>query len=168
MIRKINYPFICFCLFVVVAGTGLTGCRKQKTSADPVVEEMPLPDPDKNYYTPDSYQNEISVDGEEAYDVVEQMPQFPGGDEALMRFLSRKIKYPVVAQENGIQGKVICGFVVTKTGQIVDVNVLRSLDPSCDKEAIRVIKLLPRWIPGKQNGVNVAVKYTLPLRFKLE
>jgi len=85
-----------------------------------------------------------------------------------MKFLSGSIKYPVIAQENGIEGKVIIGFIVSKNGVISDVQVLRSLDPSCDKEAVRVVKLLPRWIPGKQNGVNVNVKYTLPVAFKLQ
>ena len=85
-----------------------------------------------------------------------------------MGTLSKNIKYPVIAQENGIQGKVILGFVVTKSGAISDVTVLRSLDPSCDKEAIRVVKLLPKWIPGKQNGENVNVRYTLPVVFRLQ
>jgi len=113
--------------------------------------------------------DESSMKGNEmkhVYSMVEQMPQFPGGDDELMKFLTKTVHYPVIAEENGIQGKVICGFVVTKTGEIVDVQVLRSLDPSCDKEAIRVTKLLPRFIPGKQNGVNVNVKYSIPIKFK--
>jgi protein TonB len=108
------------------------------------------------------------VEPEKIWDVIEQMPSFPGGDGELMATLMKSIKYPVIAQENGIQGKVILGFVVTKTGAISDVTVLRSLDPSCDKEAIRVVKLLPKWIPGKQNGENVNVRYTLPVVFKLQ
>ncbi|MDD3321030.1 MAG: TonB family protein [Paludibacter sp.] len=105
---------------------------------------------------------------EKVWDVIEQMPQFPGGDDELMKFLSSNIKYPVVAQENGIEGRVILQFVVSKIGVISDVVVVRSLDPSCDKEAVRVVKMLPNWIPGKQNGVNVNVKYTLPVSFKLQ
>ncbi len=116
----------------------------------------------------DIKQNVTQVEAEKIYDVIEQMPQFPGGESELMKFLSNNIKYPVIAQENGIEGKVIIGFVVSKTGDISDIKVLRSLDPSCDKEAIRVVKLLPRWIPGKQNGVNVNVRYTLPVSFKLQ
>lgn len=108
------------------------------------------------------------VEPEKIWDVIEQMPSFPGGDGELMSFLSKNIKYPVIAQENGIQGKVILGFVVSKTGAISDINVLRSLDASCDKEAIRVVKLLPKWIPGKQNGENVNVRYTLPVVFRLQ
>ena len=101
------------------------------------------------------------------FTVVETMPQFPGGDAALLQFLAKSIKYPVIAQENGIQGRVILRFVVSKTGTIDNVTVLRSLDPTCDKEAIRVVKSMPKWIPGKQNGNNVPVYFTLPVVFKL-
>ena len=102
------------------------------------------------------------------FDVVEQMPSFPGGMGALMQYLSSHIKYPVVAEENGIQGRVICTFVVEKDGSITDARVARSVDPSLDKEAVRVINSMPRWIPGKQNGSAVRVKYTLPVTFKLQ
>lgn len=105
---------------------------------------------------------------EKVWDVIEQMPQFPGGEVELMKFLSNSIRYPVIAQENGIQGRVIIGFIVSKNGIISDVTVLRSLDPSCDKEAVRVVKTLPKWIPGKQNGVTVNVRYTLPVSFRLQ
>ena len=105
---------------------------------------------------------------EKVWDVIEQMPQFPGGDMELMKFLSSNIRYPVVMSENNIQGKVIIGFIVSKTGVISDVTVLRSLDPAGDKEAIRVVKSLPRWIPGKQNGENVNVRFTLPITFRLQ
>jgi len=102
------------------------------------------------------------------FDVVEQMPSFPGGDAALMKFLSEHIKYPVVAEENGIQGRVIATFVVERDGSITDVKVIKSVDPSLDKEAIRVLKSMPRWIPGKQNGSAVRVKYTVPVTFRLQ
>ena len=101
--------------------------------------------------------------------VVESMPEFPGGQQALFKYLSENIKYPVIAQENGIQGRVICQFVVNKDGSIVDVEVVRSGgDPSLDKEAIRVIKSMPKWKPGKQRGKPVRVKYTVPVNFKLQ
>ena len=101
--------------------------------------------------------------------VVESMPEFPGGQQALFKYLSDNIKYPVIAQENGIQGRVICQFVVNKDGSIVDVEVVRSGgDPSLDKEAIRVIKSMPKWKPGKQRGKPVRVKYTVPVNFKLQ
>ena len=101
--------------------------------------------------------------------VVESMPEFPGGQQALFKYLSENVKYPVIAQENGIQGRVICQFVVNKDGSIVDVEVVRSGgDPSLDKEAVRVIKSMPKWKPGKQRGKAVRVKYTVPVNFKLQ
>lgn len=102
------------------------------------------------------------------FQVVETMPSFPGGDAELFKFLSSGVKYPVIAQENGIQGRVICQFVVNKDGSIVDVEVVRSVDASLDKEAIRVIKSMPKWSPGKQRGKSVRLKYNLPVNFKLQ
>ena len=101
--------------------------------------------------------------------VVEKMPEFPGGQQALCKYLSENVKYPVIAQENGIQGRVICQFVVNKDGKIVDVEVVRSGgDPSLDKEAVRVIKSMPNWKPGQQRGKPVRVKYTVPVNFRLQ
>ena len=102
------------------------------------------------------------------FDVVEQMPQFPGGQGALFEYLSKQIKYPVIAEENGVQGRVIVTFVVARDGSITDVKVVKSVDPSLDKEAQRVVKGMPRWIPGKQNGSAVRVKYTVPVTFRLQ
>ena len=105
---------------------------------------------------------------EEPYTMVEQMPQFPGGPAELMKYISKNLRYPAIAQENGIQGRVILRFVVTAEGNVEDVQVLRSLDPYCDKEAVRVVQSLPKWIPGKQNGRNVPVYYTCPIVFRLQ
>lgn len=102
------------------------------------------------------------------FDVVEEMPHFPGGAAALQAFLSSNTKYPVVAQENGVQGRVIVSFVVERDGSITDVRVVRSVDPSLDREASRVVRSMPRWSPGKQNGSAVRVKYTVPVVFRLE
>ena len=102
------------------------------------------------------------------FDVVEQMPKFPGGDAALMRYLSENIKYPVVAQENGVQGRVTVSFVVERDGSISDVKIVRSVDPSLDREAQRVVRSMPKWIPGKQNGSAVRVKYNVPVQFRLQ
>ncbi len=102
------------------------------------------------------------------FDVVEQMPSYPGGNGALMQYLSSHIKYPVIAEENGIQGRVICTFVVERDGSITDVRIAKSVDPSLDKEAMRVVSSMPKWIPGKQNGSAVRVKYTLPVTFRLQ
>lgn len=99
---------------------------------------------------------------------VEKMPEFPGGQEALNRYLVRNIKYPLLAQENGIQGRVVCQFVVNSDGSIVDIAVVRGVEESLDKEAIRVIKSMPKWTPGRQGGKSVRVKYTLPIRFQLQ
>ena len=109
-----------------------------------------------------------AVEETKIFEVVEQMPSFPGGDAALMQFLSKNIKYPVVAEENGIQGRVIATFVVERDGSITDVKVVKSVDPSLDKEAVRVLKSMPKWIPGKQNGSAVRVKYTVPVTFRLQ
>jgi len=105
---------------------------------------------------------------EKPYEMVEQMPSFPGGTQELLQYIAKNLKYPTIAQENGVQGRVICQFVVAKDGSVQNVRVVRSLDPYCDKEAIRVIQSLPKWIPGKQNGKTVPVYYTLPIVFKLQ
>ena len=102
------------------------------------------------------------------FDVVEVMPSFPGGNGALMSYLSSNVKYPVVAQENGVQGRVIVSFVVERDGSISDVKVVRSVDPSLDREAARVVKSMPKWNPGKQNGSAVRVKYNVPVSFRLQ
>lgn len=110
---------------------------------------------------------EPKIEEQKVFDVVEQMPSFPGGDAALMQYLNSHIKYPAIAEENGVQGRVIVSFVVERDGSITDVKVLKSADPSLDKEAVRVTKSMPKWIPGKQNGSSVRVKYTLPVTFRL-
>ena len=102
------------------------------------------------------------------FEIVEQQPLFPGGPAALMKYLSENTKYPVVAQENGVQGRVTVQFVVEKDGSISDVHVLRGVDPSLDKEAVRVVKSMPRWTPGKQNGITVRVNYRVPVLFRLQ
>ena len=115
---------------------------------------------------------EAPVEEEEeevVFKVVEQQAEFPGGMKALMKYLAENIKYPVIAQENGIQGRVICQFTVNKDGSIVDIEVVRSGgDPSLDKEAVRVIKTMPKWAPGKQRGRPVRSRFTLPVTFKLQ
>ncbi|MDD4778609.1 MAG: energy transducer TonB [Fermentimonas sp.] len=105
---------------------------------------------------------------EEIFVVVEEQPEYPGGNAAMMQFLSDNIRYPVIAQENGIQGRVICNFVVERDGSITDVQVVRGVDPSLDREAVRVIQQMPRWKPGKQRGQAVRVRFTLPVVFRLQ
>ena len=99
---------------------------------------------------------------------VEQMPQFPGGDEALLKYLSSHINYPPMAAENNVQGRVVVQFVVDKTGKVGEVTVVRSVDKELDREAVRVCKSLPKFVPGRQNGQPVSVWYTLPVTFKLQ
>ena len=108
------------------------------------------------------------LSAQQIFTVVEEMPKFPGGDAELLKFIAKSIKYPVIAQENGIQGRVICAFVVNRDGSVVDAEVLRGVDPSLDKEALRVIGTMPKWTPGKQRGKPVRVKYTVPITFRLQ
>ena len=112
--------------------------------------------------------SKTSIAKNEAFDVVEQMPVFPGGQQALMAFLANTIKYPEQAQKEGIQGRVIVQFIVNENGQVGDVTLARGVDASLDAEAIRVVKEMPKWTPGKMNGEDVAVKYTIPVNFALQ
>ena len=120
-------------------------------------EDIAAPEPPKHV-----------VEETKLFTVVEQMPMYPGGDAALMGYLRDNIKYPTVAAENGVQGRVVVGFVVERDGSITDVNILRGVDPSLDREAMRVVKSMPRWNPGKQNGSAVRVKYQVPVSFRLQ
>ena len=108
------------------------------------------------------------VDEDVIVDVAEIMPEFPGGTAALMKYLGTNIKYPTIAQENGTQGRVIIQFVVERDGTISDVHIARGVDPYLDKEAVRVVQSMPKWIPGKQNGKAVRVKFTVPVMFRLQ
>ncbi len=105
---------------------------------------------------------------QEVYDVVEEMPVFPGGIQGMIKFLSENISYPKEAQKKKISGRVIISFVVEKNGSVSEVQTERSLYPSLDEEAVRVVKSMPNWTPGKQGGQVVRVKYTLPVTFSLD
>ena len=118
------------------------------------------------YFKPNGKKNKHP---KEKFDLFETLPEFPGGFQALIQFLSKNVKYPVIAQENGIQGRPIVQFVVNKDGSICDIKVVRSGgDRSLDMEAIRVVSSMPRWTPGTRRGKPVRVKYTLPVNFKLQ
>ncbi len=115
----------------------------------------------------------IHVEAEERDDtpvfyIVEEMPQFPGGEGELQKYLSTSVKYPVIAQENGIQGKVFIQFVINTKGEVTNATVLRGVDPSLDKEALRVVQAMPTWKPGKQRNRPVRVSYTVPINFVLQ
>ena len=118
-------------------------------------------------YTPVNIKTEEPVE-EDIFVLVENMPEFPGGNGALFQYLSKNIKYPAIPQEEGIQGRVIIQFVVDKDGTITDPVVVRSVDPYLDKEALRVIKAMPKWKPGLQRNKAVRVKYTVPVAFRLQ
>ncbi len=104
---------------------------------------------------------------QEIFQVVENMPEFPGGTQALLQYLKKNIKYPTICQEQGIQGRVVVQFVVNKDGSIVDPEVIKPVNPYLDKEALRVVSTMPKWKPGEQRGKPVRVKFTLPVQFKL-
>ena len=106
-------------------------------------------------------------DEDEIFQVVEEMPEFPGGEEALLKYLAKNIHYPERAREQGIKGTCVISFVINKDGTVVEPKLDKSLEPSCDNEAMRVIRTMPKWKPGKQRGKPVRVKYTVPVRFVL-
>lgn len=113
-------------------------------------------------------EEEEEIDEKQIFVVVEQMPSYPGGNKALMKFLSKNIKYPQIAADNGIQGKVYLKFVIERNGSVGEVIVLRGVDKSLDKEAVRVVKSMPKWKPGKQRGKAVRVWFNLPVVFRLQ
>ena len=133
----------------------------QQISANPIAEQQAEPTTTERAQEPP---RELSSS---VYDVVEKMPSFPGGNGAMMQFIQSNVNYPAAARENGIQGRVQIGFIVEHDGSISDVRVVRSVDPALDMEAVRVVKRMPRWEPGKQNGQPVRVKYTVPVLFRL-
>jgi len=111
---------------------------------------------------------EEDVQEQEIFQIVEEMPSYPGGDQKLMEFVAKNIKYPQIARETGIQGRVFVGFVVEPDGSVSNVKVLRGIGGGCDEEAMRVVKSMPKWKPGKQRGKAVRVSYMLPVNFKLQ
>lgn len=116
----------------------------------------------------DDDSSESAESNSKVFDAVEQMPSFPGGPGNIFQYLNKSIRYPVDAEEQGVQGKVVCSFIIETDGLISNIMVIKSVYPSLDKEAIRVIKSMPRWIPGKQYGTAVRVKYTVPVTFRLQ
>ncbi len=122
----------------------------------------------QTYVPQAAVQQEEEEASQEIFSIVEDMPLFPGGDVEMMKFLNSNMKYPVIAQENGVQGRVIVQFVENRDGSVVEATVVRSIDPSLDKEALRVVNSMPKWTPGKQRGKPVRVKYTVPVTFKLQ
>jgi protein TonB len=118
-------------------------------------------------YVPVEVEEEEVVE-QEIFQIVEEMPAFPGGEAKLMEYVAKNIKYPQIARETGIQGRVFVGFVVEPDGSVSNVKVLRGIGGGCDEEAMRVVKSMPKWKPGKQRGKAVRVSYMLPVNFKLQ
>lgn len=146
MIKKI---IVCSCLFAaILLNATSTQAQEVKDNSNFVT-------------TKDSSETKI-------YDKIEQMPAFPGGPSALREYLSKNIKYPVAAEKDGIQGRVFVSYIVERDGLINEVAVAKSVDPNLDREAVRVIQNMPNWIPGKQHGKTVRVKYTVPVTFRLK
>ena len=113
-------------------------------------------------------QDKVAKGNPEVYDMVEQAPQFPGGPQALMKWIGENVRYPVAAQEAGVQGRVICQFVIQADGTVGETKILRGVSPELDAEALRIVKAMPAWTPGMQDGQAVNVRYTLPVTFRLQ
>ena len=150
---------------------------KQTTQLEIVQDDVEVEDIDINaevdqtevieeYVAPEIEEEEVVE--QEIFQIVEEMPSFPGGDVKLMEYIAKNIKYPQIARESGIQGRVFIGFVVEPDGSISNVKLLRGIGGGCDEEAMRVIKSLPKWKPGKQRGKAVRVSYQIPVNFKLQ
>jgi protein TonB len=122
----------------------------------------------QEYVAPVNVEEEESAEEAQIFMVVESMPEYPGGEAALYKYLAENIKYPQMAKESGIQGRVFVTFVVERNGSVTDVRVLRGIGGGCDEEAIRVVQSMPNWTPGKQRGKSVRVQYNLPVKFTLQ
>ncbi|HRP54060.1 MAG TPA: TonB family protein [Fluviicola sp.] len=135
--------------------------KTNENEVDPFAKVDPTP--------PKPKEEKVEKKEEVIYDIVDEQAEFPGGRAALMKYLSENIKYPQVAQEMGIQGKCYLSFIVSENGYISNVNVKKGVTdcPECDAEAVRVVKSMPKWTPGKVNGKTVNQKYSLPVTFKL-
>lgn len=137
------------------------------TNEEQVENELEAVEEETLENTPAEETLENALVEESVFDAVEQMPEFPGGRDQLNKYYESNLRYPEVAIENGIQGRVIVQFIVNTDGSISDATVIRSVDPACDEEALRVINSMPHWTPGQTNGKNVRVRYTLPVTFRL-
>jgi TonB family protein len=147
-------------IFIIIF---MVSCSNDTETSSAVSSEAPPPPPPPS----DNLQKLDTIPKDEVFVLVEDMPEFPGGDEARNNYLTKNIKYPEVARKEGIEGRVFITFVVEKDGSIADVKVLRGIGGGCDEEAVRVIENMPVWIPGKQRGKNVRVQFNMPIVFKL-
>jgi TonB family protein len=154
--KKMRHWKIAALMALFPAAFLIISCQKQGMEEDTKPDQ---PAPTKTH--------SMTAHLDQIYMVVEQMPEFPGGVPALIQFLSREIHYPSESLRKGIEGTVFISFVIDEQGKVIDPQVVKGMDAACDQEALRVIKLSPKWIPGMQNGKTVKVKYTLPIRFEL-
>ena len=157
----LKYALFAFPAFALLM-LGNMSCTSEKKQADESVKEQPVS-------VPDSVDQPVAVPLVEdtIYNVVEEMPQFPGGVSKQMEFISQNLQYPKSAQEQGIQGRVIAQYVVEKDGSVSNIRVIRGVSEELDAEAVRVLKLMPKWTPGKQNGKPVRCRYTIPVQFRI-
>jgi protein TonB len=138
------------------------------TPDDPKIDVEVNPNqPTETFVVPQPKDDEPQIPDQEIFVFVEEQPEFPGGEEALMNYLASNLRYPEQARELDIQGTVFIEFVVEKDGSVTNVVVKRGIGGGCDEEAVRVVKSMPKWKPGKQRGKPVRVSYTLPVRFHL-
>lgn len=158
--RELPKPIIKVPTFVVVDDMTDVSDEFELMSTEP--NEEPLIDFNSIVFQSNEIEKEEII-----HFTAEIMPEFPGGDRALLNYLSRNVKYPLIAQENGIEGKVYVSFIIDEQGDIYDVNLLRGVDLSLDNEALRVVKGMPKWNPGKQGGKPVKVRYSVPIYFDL-
>lgn len=145
--------------------------ERAETEPEIVMEDPDIPDETMNAEEAVAnliMEEEAPDEDQYVFIVVEEMPGFPGGEEALMKFLAKNMRYPVLAKENGIQGRVYVNFIVNTDGSVSDVRVLKGIGGGCDEEAVRVVSMMPKWEPGRQRGIPTRVQYNLPVRFKLE
>lgn len=166
-----KYILILVCGFLI---QGVVGCKKStdNQSSKLIMDDTELqgmigvpPPDDRDSIIPDSRK---TYSQNHVFEVIEEYPSFPGGEKAMCEFLTINLKYPKIFSEANIQGRVICRFVVEKYGSITDIKVVRGIHELLDNEAVRVIKLMPKWIPGKMDGKPVRTWYTLPISFKLK
>ena len=168
-IKLVTYTLLLPLAVIMLIAINAVSCvNKNQAGQEDMVEEQPVSSVENVETIPDSLAIRSVSPDSIFYVIVDEMPTFPGGDVARLRFLKETIRYPIVAQENGIQGRVICSFIISASGEISDIQIVRGVDPLLDEESIRVIGEMPRWNPGKLNGVAVPVKYTLPLAFRLQ
>lgn len=139
----------------------------EMTSAEQTKTEQSATEPEQSDDTKLLEQQEVSPE-EDVFTVVETMPEFPGGKKALYKFLADNIKYPEKAKKDGIQGRVFVNFIVESNGDVSNVNIIRGVSSELDKEALRVVKMMPKWKPGVQRGKNVRVSFNLPIKFTLD